>query len=191
MDLEIRTAPSNICVARASRTQRSGDRSIASPARSHGKATSRQRSAPWKPPLPRALPMCRRCNAMRACARWRRNPDFKSWFVRWAVARSASALRKDPRRNSRAEWRRWESNPKRSDTLTLSGHSVFRVSLSNACNPTSYSRTLKYPGILLLALRSGHYVVTEHFGLGHEGNGIRAGVAARWRSRAGRTPSEA
>jgi hypothetical protein len=52
----------------------------------------------------------RRCNAMRACARWRRNPDFKSCFVRWAVARSASALRKDPRRNSRAEWRRWESN---------------------------------------------------------------------------------
>jgi len=37
----------------------------------------------------------------------------------------------------------------------------------------------------------GHYVVTEHFGLGHEGNGIRAGVAGRWRSRAGRTPSEA
>ena len=30
-----------------------------------------------------------------------------------------------PRMTGRNRWRRWESNPKRSDTLTLRGHSVF------------------------------------------------------------------
>ncbi len=33
-------------------------------------------------------------------------------------------------------------------------------------HPRSYSRTLQYPGIPLLALRSGHYLVTDNFGLG-------------------------
>ena len=43
-----------------------------------------------------------------------------------------------------------------------------RVSLSKACGPTSYLRTLQYPGIPPLALGSGHYLVTEAFALEHD-----------------------
>jgi len=47
------------------------------------------------------------------------------------------------------------------DVLNLlpSARARSRVSLSRVSKPTSYSRTLKYPGILQRALRSGHYVV--------------------------------
>jgi hypothetical protein len=55
------------------------------------------------------------------------------------------------------------------------GTRFFRVSLSKACNPPSYSRTLRYPAILRLALRSGHFcVVTDNFRLGErDANGVR------------------
>ena len=46
-------------------------------------------------------------------------------------------------------------------------------------HPRSYPRTLQYPGIPLLALRSGHYLVTDDFGSGER---ERVGVRTRGES---------
>jgi hypothetical protein len=42
------------------------------------------------------------------------------------------------------QWRRWESNPKRSDTLTLRGHSVFSRIAVNGMQP---DLLLTYPAV--------------------------------------------
>jgi hypothetical protein len=59
----------------------------------------------------------------------------------------------------------------------------FRVSLSKARNPTSYSRTLQYPRMLQRALRSGHYLVTDKFG-----SGERESVSVRTRGESSPRP---